>query len=75
MKYYNSEMAVAIAECVHNGRYRFILQRKFLDDWVIKDIAQHPKLDMSDRQVANIIDKFSEELFEFIKADRIRRGQ
>ena len=75
MKYYNSEMAVAIAECVHSERDRFVLQRNYLDDWTIEAIAEHPKVDRTPRQISNVIDKYNDELFEFIRNERARRGQ
>jgi len=66
MKYYNSEMDLAIAECIHSERNRALLRLKYIDGWTNEAIAEHRKVDRTPKQVANVIRDTQEDLFAFI---------
>ena len=66
MKYLNSEMDLAIAECIHSQRDRTLLRLKLIDGWTNEATAEHPAVDRTPKQVANVLAQNKEDLFAFI---------
>lgn len=65
MEYANSELAHIIDEYIHSERDRTILRLRFLDGTTYERIAE--KVDMSPRQIQNIIYKHEKILFEYLR--------
>lgn len=64
--YRNSDMITVIDEYVHNVRDRDILKRRFIDGQTYEEIAF--SVDMSVRQIKNIIYKQGDKLFKHLPA-------
>ena len=58
-KYTNSEMESIIEEHIHSSRDRLILKLCFIDGITHEKISEHPEIELSPRQVSNIISKGS----------------
>lgn len=58
--YTNSGMALAIDEYVHSAAYRTVLKLRYLDGHTYEKIAE--EVDMSPRQISNIIRKYGSEV-------------
>ena len=61
MEYTNSQALSAIAEHIHSARDRIILQKRLIDGLTYEKIAED--MDMSPRQIKNIIYKNEDILF------------
>lgn len=61
MEYSNSEAREAISEYIHSARDREILEKRLIDGLTYERIAE--EMDMSVRQIKNIIYKNEEILF------------
>ena len=57
--YTNSEMEEIIDEYIHSARDRLILKLCFIDGMTHEKIAEHEDVDLTPRQVSNIISKGS----------------
>ena len=57
--YTNSEMEQIIDEHIHSSRDRLILKLCFIDGVTHEKIAEHDDVDLTPRQVSNIISKGS----------------
>lgn len=64
MEYTNTQAREAIAEHIHSQRDRIILEKRLIDGWTIERISEF--IDMSPRQVRNIIHKQEEILFKHL---------
>ena len=64
--YDNSQMRILIEEKIHNERSRLVLRLRLVDGWTYSAIAQHPDVDRTERQVANIIRKGILELEQYL---------
>ena len=58
-EYTNSEMEIIIDEHIHSSRDRLILKLCFIDGVTHEKIAEHPEVELTPRQVSNIISKGS----------------
>ena len=58
-EYTNSEMEHIITEHIHSSRDRLILKMCFIDGISHEKISEHPEVDLTPRQVSNIISKNS----------------
>lgn len=72
-KYYNADMELAISECVHSQRDRLILRLRLIDGWTHEQIAAHPEVDRTPRQIYYIMCKYKDQLFEFIESNDAQR--
>ena len=63
--YFNSEMEKAINECVHSERDRKILYRRYIDGILQEPLAE--EFDLSLRQIKNIIYKYENRIFIYLK--------
>ena len=61
MEYTNSRIRELIAEYIHSSRDRIILEKRLIDGLTYERIAED--MDMSPRQIKNIIYKNEEILF------------
>lgn len=57
--YTNSEMEKIISEHIHSARDRLILKMCFIDGITHEKISEHELIDLTPRQVSNIISKNS----------------
>ena len=57
--YSNSEMEAIINEYIHSSRDRLILKLVFIDNISYEKISEHEEIDLSPRQIANIVKKAS----------------
>ena len=57
--YTNTEMEEIIDEYIHSARDRLILKLCFIDGVTHEKIAEHENVDLTPRQVSNIISKGS----------------
>lgn len=57
--YSNSEMETIINEYIHSQRDRLVCKLCFIDGITHEKIAEHPDVDLTPRQVSNIISKSS----------------
>ena len=57
--YTNSEMENIINEFIHSSRDRLVLKLCYIDGLTQEKIAEHEDVDLSPRQVSNIISKGS----------------
>ena len=64
MEYTNSQAREAIAEHIHSQRNRIILEKRLIDGLTIERISED--MDMSPRQIRNIIHKQEEILFKHL---------
>ena len=64
MEYSNSQAREAIAEFIHSARDREILEKRLIDGLTYERIAE--EMDMSVRQIKNIIYRNEEILFRHI---------
>lgn len=64
MEYKNSQAREAIAEFIHSARDREILEKRLIDGMTYERIAE--EMDMSVRQIKNIIYRNEEILFRHI---------
>jgi len=62
MEYTNSQAREAIAEHIHSARDRMILEKRLIDGLTYERIAED--MDMSVRQIKNIIYKNEDILFQ-----------
>jgi hypothetical protein len=70
MRYYNSDMESAISECVHSERDRLVLRLRLIDGWTHEQIAAHPNVDRTPKQIYNIISKYKDDLFTYIQQEQ-----
>ena len=64
MEYTNSQMRALIGEHIHSKRDRYLLEMVYIDG--IKQEAIAEKLDMSVRQIQNIIYKHQNTIFMYL---------
>lgn len=64
MAYRNSQAREAIAEFIHSERDRKIMERRLIDGITFERLSE--EFDMSVRQIKNIVQKRSAELFRHI---------
>ena len=55
--YTNSQISALIDEHIHNQMHRTVMRLRFIDGMTYESIAEHPDVDRTPRQVANIISK------------------
>ena len=67
INYTNSEMSEVIEENIHSQRDRLILKKCFIDGLSHEKISE--EINMSNRQVSNIISKYSVMLIEYLRKD------
>jgi DNA-directed RNA polymerase specialized sigma subunit len=67
INYTNSEMSEVIEENIHSQRDRLILRKCFIDGLSHEKISE--EINMSNRQVSNIISKYSVMLIEYLRKD------
>lgn len=67
INYTNSEMSEVIEENIHSQRDRLILRKCFIDGLSHEKISE--EVNMSNRQVSNIISKYSVMLIEYLRKD------
>ena len=67
INYTNSEMSEIIEENIHSQRDRLILRKCFIDGLSHEKISE--EINMSNRQVSNIISKYSVMLIEYLRKD------
>ena len=58
-EYTNTEMEMIIDEHIHSARDRLILKMCFIDGISHEKISEHKEVDLTPRQVSNIISKGS----------------
>ena len=66
--YTNTEMEEIIDEYIHSARDRLILKLCFIDGVTHEKIAEHEDVDLTPRQVSNIISKRSIIIAERLEA-------
>lgn len=66
--YTNSEMETLIDEYIHSSRDRLILKLCFIDGVTHEKISEHDDVDLTPRQVSNIISKGSKVLAARLEA-------
>ena len=66
--YTNSEMEQIIDEYIHSSRDRLILKLCFIDGVTHEKISEHDDVDLTPRQVSNIISKGSIIIAERLEA-------
>lgn len=64
-KYYNDEIEYIIDQVIHSSRNRVILKRKLIDGISFEKIAE--EVDLSTKQVKNIVRKSEEDVFIHLK--------
>ena len=57
--YSNSEMENIIDEYIHSSRDRLVLKLVFIDNIPYEKVAEHQEIDLTPRQVANVVKKGS----------------
>lgn len=67
INYTNSEISEVIEENIHSQRDRIILKKCFIDGLSHEKISE--EINMSNRQVSNIISKYSVILIEYLRKD------
>ena len=67
INYTYSEMSEIIEENMHSQRDRLILRKCFIDGLSHEKISE--EINMSNRQVSNIISKYSVMLIEYLRKD------
>ena len=67
INYTYSEMSEIIEENIHSQRDRLILRKCFIDGLSHEKISE--EINMSNRQVSNIISKYSVMLIEYLRKD------
>ncbi|MDT3387671.1 MAG: hypothetical protein LIR46_07935 [Bacteroidota bacterium] len=67
INYTNSEISEVIEENIHSQRDRLILRKCFIDGLSHEKISE--EINMSNRQVSNIISKYSVMLIEYLRKD------
>ncbi len=67
INYTNSEISEVIEENIHSQRDRIILRKCFIDGLSHEKISE--EINMSNRQVSNIISKYSVMLIEYLRKD------
>ena len=65
--YTNSEMRELIDEHIHSERDRLIMKLCFIDGYSYENIAARKAIDLSPRQVSNIINKNMEQLNKYLE--------
>lgn len=55
LDYDNSDIAMAISECIHNERHRAILKRRLVDGLTYEEIAE--EVDRTPRQIGYVMAK------------------
>lgn len=66
--YTNSEMETIIDEYIHSARDRLILKLCFIDGVTHEKISEHDDVNLTPRQVSNIISKGSKVLANRLEA-------
>lgn len=66
--YSNSEMETIIDEYIHSSRDRLILKLCFINGVTHEKISEHEDVDLTPRQVSNIISKGSKIIAERLDA-------
>ena len=66
--YTNTEMEEIIDEYIHSARDRLILKLCFIDGVTHEKISEHEEIDLTPRQVSNIISKRSIIIAERLEA-------
>ena len=64
-KYYNDEIEHIIDQVIHSSRNRVILKRKLIDGISFEKIAE--EVELSTKQVKNIVRKSEEDVFIHLK--------
>lgn len=67
INYTNSDISEVIEENIHSQRDRIILRKCFIDGLSHEKISE--EINMSNRQVSNIISKYSVMLIEYLRKD------
>ena len=67
-RYTNSEMEAIIDDFIHSKRDRIILKLAFIDNITHEKIAEHEEVDLTPRQVSNIISKHSIVIMEQLES-------
>lgn len=67
MQYTNSQIESLISEKIHNEKYRRVLYLRFVDGETYEKIAEI--VEMSPRQIKNIVKRYSSELFSDNKVE------
>lgn len=65
--YTNSEMENIIDEYIHSQRDRLILKLVFIDGISYEKVSEHSEVELTPRQVANIVKKASIVIEEVLK--------
>ena len=65
IRYDNTPMAEAIAECIHNVQHREILHATLIDGWSYERIAE--KVQYSPRHISRIMDQNAPLLDEWLR--------
>lgn len=65
-KYTNGLISALIDEHIHSERDRKVMKLRFIDGYKINRIAETEEIDLSERQVSNIIKKYLNELAEYL---------
>ena len=72
--YSNSEMETIINEYIHSQRDRLVCKLCFIDGITHEKIAEHPDVDLTPRQVSNIISKSSIVISDRLEARNAGEG-
>lgn len=69
----NSELAYLIDEWCHNQKYREILKLRFIDGMTFEALAE--EVDMSVRQVQNIVYKEGDKVLSHVSFNNLTKGE